>query len=134
RDGGTSHWSYRAAVVDHAQILEHQRAFTAFLQYLTADLGAPLASIPLLTDAERERQLVTWNATHKAYPDDATVHELFEQQGKRTPDAGAGVVKDGGRSDDERTRAPNQLPRHLRSLGAGPEVLVGLCLERSIDL
>src|SRR4029450_7295784 len=48
RGGRTRHWSYRAAVVDHAQILEHQRAFTAFLQYLTADLGAPLASIPLL--------------------------------------------------------------------------------------
>lgn len=134
RDGRTSHWSYRAAVVDHAQILEHQRAFTAFLQHLTADLGAPLASIPLLTDAERERQLVTWNATHKAYPDDATVHELFEQQVKRTPDAVAVVCEDGQRSYDELNRAANQLARHLRSLGAGPEVLVGLCLERSIDL
>ena len=134
RDGRTTHWSYREAIVDRARILEHQRAFTAFLQHLTADLDAPLAGIPLLADAERERLLVTWNATHKAYADDATVHALFEQQVKRTPDAVAVVCDDQQRSYDELNRAANQLARHLQSLGAGPEVLVGLCLERSIDL
>ena len=134
RDGRTSNWSYRLAVVDHAQIVEHQRAFTAFLQHLTANLGAPLASISLLTDAERERLLVTWNATHKAYPDEATVHALFEQQVRRTPDAVAVICDDQQRSYDELNRAANQLARHLQRLGAGPEVLVGLCLERSIDL
>jgi DNA-binding MarR family transcriptional regulator len=85
-------------------------------------------------DAERERLLVTWNATHKAYPDDASVHELFEQQVKRTPDAVALVCEDQQRSYDELNRTANQLARHLRNLGAGPEVLVGICLERSVDL
>jgi len=134
RDGCTSHWTYRTAVVDHARILELQRTFTTFLQHLTAHLDAPLASVPLLTDAERERLLVTWNATQKAYPDDTTVHELFEQQVKRTPDAVALVCEDQQRSYDELNRAANKLARHLRNLGARPEVLVGICLERSIDL
>ena len=89
---------------------------------------------PAPTDAERERLLVTWNATHKAYPDDASVHELFEQQVKRTPDAVALVCEDQQRSYDELNRAANQLARHLQELGRGPEVLVGICLERSIDL
>ena len=134
RDGCTSQWTYRTAVFDHARILELQRAFTAFRQHLAAHLDAPLGEVPLLTEAERERLLVTWNATHKAYPDDASVHELFEQQVKRTPDAVALVCEDQQRSYDELNRAANQLARHLRKLGAGPEVLVGICLERSVDL
>jgi natural product biosynthesis luciferase-like monooxygenase protein len=134
RDGCTSHWTYRTPVLDHAHILELQHAFTAFLQHLAAHLDAPLADVPLLTDAERERLLVTWNATHKAYPDDASVHGVFEQQVKQTPDAVALVCEDQQRTYDELNRAANQLARHLRNLGAGPEVLVGICLERSIDL
>ena len=134
RDGCTSHWTYRTSVFDHAQILELQRVFTVFRQHLTADPEAPLAGVSLLTEAERERLLVTWNATEKAYPADATIHELFERQVKRTPDAVALVWEDQRRSYDELNRAANQLARHLRNLGAGPEVLVGICLERSIDL
>jgi natural product biosynthesis luciferase-like monooxygenase protein len=134
RDGCTSHWTYRTSVFSRARILELQRAFTAFLQHLPAHLDAPLAGVPIVTDAERERLLVTWNATHKAYPVDASVHELFEQQVERTPDAVALVWGDQRRTYDELNRAANQLARHLRSLGAGPEVLVGICVERSIDL
>ncbi len=77
RDGRTSHWTYRTSVFDHAQILEHQRMFTTFLEHLTAQLDAPLASVPLLTAAERERLLVTWNAPHKAYPDGRRVPKLL---------------------------------------------------------
>ena len=134
RDGCTSRWTYRTAVFDHARILELQRAFTTFRQHLTAHRDVRLAHVPLLTDAEREQLLVTWNATHKAYRDDTTVHGLFEQQVKRTPDAVALVCGDQQRSYDQLNRAANQLARHLRKLGAEPEVLVGICLERSIDL
>ena len=134
RDGRTSHWTYRTALFDRARILELQGAFTVFLQHVAAHVDARLAQVPLLTEADRERMLVTWNATHKAYRDDATVHGLFEEQVRRTPDAIAVVSGDQQRSYDELNRAANQLARHLRRLGAGPEVLVGICLERSIDL
>lgn len=134
RDGSTSHWTYRTSVFGHGHVLELQHAFLTFRQNLTADVDAPVAGVPLLTAAERERLLVTWNATHKACPDDATVHGLFEQQVQRTPDAVAVVCGDRQRTYDELNRAANQLGRHLRNLGAGPEVLVGICLDRSIDL
>ena len=134
RDGRTSHWTYRTSSWDRARVLEVQSAFTVFLQHLPAHRDAPLAGVPLVTDAERERLLVTWNATHKAYPDDTTVHELFEQQVRRTPDAVAVICEQQQRTYRELDRAANQLARHLRKLGAGPEVLVGICLERSVDL
>ena len=134
RDGRTSHWTYGTARFDRARILELQGAFTVFLQHVAAHVDTPLAQVPLLTDADRERLLVTWNATHKAYRDDTTVHGLFEEQVRRTPDAIAVVSGDQQRSYDELNRAANQLARHLRRLGAGPEVLVGICLERSVNL
>jgi natural product biosynthesis luciferase-like monooxygenase protein len=134
RDGRTTHWTYRTALFDRARILDLQGAFTVFLQHVAAHADTPLAQAPLLTEADRERVLVTWNATHKAYRDDATVHGLFEEQVRRTPDAIAVVSGDQQRSYDELNRAANQLARHLRRLGAGPEVPVGICLERSIDL
>ena len=134
RDGCTAHWTYRTAVFDHARILELQRIFTTFLPHLVAHLDAPLARVPLVTEAEREQLLVTWNATRKVYPDATTIHELFEQQVQRTPDAVAVVCGDQQRTYGELNRAANQLARHLRSLGAGPDVLVGICLERSVHL
>jgi natural product biosynthesis luciferase-like monooxygenase protein len=134
RDGRTSHWTYRTAAFDRARILELQGAFTAFLQRVAAHGDRPLGQVPLLTEAERERLLITWNATHKAYRDDTTVHGLFEEQVARTPDAVAVVCGDQQRSYDRLNRAANRLARHLRRLGAGPDVLVGICLERSVDL
>ena len=94
RDGRTSHWTYRTALFDQARILELQGAFTVFLQHVAAHVDARLAQVPLLTEADRERMLVTWNATHKTYRDDATVHGLFEEQVRRTPDAIAVVSGD----------------------------------------
>ena len=134
RDGRTTRWTYRTRVFDDAGVPRLQRGFTTFLGHLSAHRDAPLASVPLLTDAEREQLVVTWNATHKVRPADATVHGLFERQVKRTPDAVAVVAQDEQRSYRELNRAANQLARHLRKMGAGPEVLVGVCLERSVDL
>lgn len=134
RDGRTTHWTYRTSVYDRDQLLERQRAFSEFLSRLTADLDAPLAGVPVLAEAERERLLHAWNATARPLPDVATVHEVFQQQVKRTPDTVAVVAGDRPQTYDELNRRANRLARHLRALGAGPDVLVGLCLERSVDL
>jgi natural product biosynthesis luciferase-like monooxygenase protein len=133
-DGRTSHWTYRPSVHDRVQILERQHAFAELLPRLASDLGAPLGDVTALAAAERERLLRTWNATHKALPEPATVHEVFERQVKRTPEAVAVVAGGQERTYDELNRRANRLARHLRSLGAGPDVLVGLCLDRSVDL
>ena len=90
--------------------------------------------VPLLTEGEREQQLVQWNATQVDCPKDVCVHQLFEQQVERTPDAVALVFEDQLLSYAELNRRANQLAHYLQSLGVGPEVLVGVCMLRSLDL
>uniref|UniRef100_A0A173H0U4 L-cysteine--[L-cysteinyl-carrier protein] ligase n=1 Tax=Polyangium spumosum TaxID=889282 RepID=A0A173H0U4_9BACT len=111
-------------VVGHFQVLA---------EGLVAEPGRRISELPLLTAAER-RELSTWNETAMDVPRDRCVHELFEAQAARTPDAVAVVFEDRAltyRALDERA---NQLAHHLRSLGVGPEVLVGLCVERSAEM
>src|SRR2546425_621375 len=90
-----------------------------------------LVKLPLLTNAER-RQLSEWNDPGRAYPP-SCVHELFEAQVERTPDAVAVVFEDQQLTFRELNRRANQLAHHLRSLGVGPEALVGICVERSLE-
>ena len=157
-----------------ARMLGHLKTL---LEGIAVQPAQRLADLPLLTDAERQQMLGTWNATEAAYPQDACFHELFAAQAGRTPDAVAVVFEGGqgsgvwGQGDKETRRqgdkesgvrsqeseflAPNpqssvlspqsltyaelneranRLAHHLRALGVGPEVLVGICLERSVDL
>jgi amino acid adenylation domain-containing protein len=100
---------------------------------MAGDLGQPLSRVPMLTEAERHKIVVEWNRTEVAYPE-TTIHALFEAQVERTPEAVA-VVFEGEsltyRALDERA---NQLAHTLQSLGVGPDVLVGLCVERSLEM
>src|SRR5207245_3048182 len=75
-----------------------------------------------------------WNATQRVYPQDACVHELFEQQAACHPDAIALVQGEAHLTYGQLDRRANQLAHFLRQLGVGPEVLVGLCLERSLEM
>ena len=75
-----------------------------------------------------------WNETQDDYPRDLCIHHLFEEQAKRTPDAPAVVGAGEQLSYHELNRRANQLAHHLQSLGVGPDVPVGICLERSINL
>ena len=86
-----------------------------------------------LTSAERQRVLFDWNAPQTAYPD-ACVHELFAAQAQATPDATAVTFEDRTLSYRELDARANQLARYLQARGAGPDVLVGVCLERSLDV
>ncbi|WP_415835688.1 amino acid adenylation domain-containing protein, partial [Corallococcus soli] len=110
------------------RLLEHWR--NALLSLTSA---SSLGEVSLISEAERQQVLVEWNDTH-AELTDPSVHALIEAQAQRTPDALA--VQWGERTLtyrqlDERA---NQLAWHLRSLGVGPEVLVALCVERSLEL
>ena len=100
-------------------------------------LSAPqcrLADLPLLTDKERDQLLVEWNDTERGYPRDRTLHELFEMQVERTPDAVAVAFEERHLTYRELNRRSNQLAHYLRLQGVGPEVLVGLCVERSLEM
>ncbi|WP_143825693.1 non-ribosomal peptide synthase/polyketide synthase [Nannocystis exedens] len=98
-----------------------------------ADPKSPTGHLPLLTSDEL-RQLAGWNDTAVAYPPARCIHELFEDQAARTPDAVALVFGDRQLTYRELDERSNQLAHHLRGLGVGPEVLVALCVERSLEM
>ena len=104
------------------------------LEAMAANPDQRLGELPILRTAERQQLLVEWNATAVDYPADAVLHGLLEAQVARTPDAVA-VVADGGsltyRDLDKRA---NQLAYHLRNRGVGRDTLVGVCLERSLEM
>src|SRR5437588_9978799 len=81
-----------------------------------------------------EQQLAAWNATEQEYPTDACVPQLVARQATATPDAAALVASDRTLSYRELNRRANRLAHYLQALGAGPNVLVGCCLERSLDM
>ena len=89
---------------------------------------------PLLSDAERHQLLVEWNATEADYPRDQCLHELFEAQAARTPDAIAVVHEDAQLTYAELNAKANRLAHHLRTLGVKPDALVAICVERSLDM
>lgn len=100
-------------------------------------LAAPQASpahLPLLTPAEREQILVTWNDTRTDYPRETPIHRLFEAQAAQTPGAVALSFEGATLTYDELNRRANCLARHLRELGVGPEVGVGIYIERSFEM
>ena len=93
-----------------------------------------ITQIAVMPPAERHQVLVEWNATDRAYPSDRCVHELFEEQVARTPDAVAVVHEAVQVSYSELNARANRLAHYLRSLGVGPESRVALCLERSVEM
>ena len=93
-----------------------------------------VGQLPLLTDAQQQQLLGEWNNTATEYPQDKCMHQLFEEQVKRTPDAVAVVFGDQRLTYEELNERANQLAHYLQSLGVKAEVLVGLCIERSIEM
>lgn len=104
------------------------------LQGMVADPDESLSRLSLLTIAERERVLVEWNDTYAEYPRHRCVHQLFEDQVGRTPDATAVVFENQELSYRELDSRANQLAHHLLKLGVGPDSLVGICVQRSPDM
>jgi amino acid adenylation domain-containing protein len=88
----------------------------------------------MLTDPERRQIFVDWNNTSCGYPSDNCLHQLFEQQVEQTPDAVAVVYEDEQLTYRELNTHANQLAHYLKSFGIGPEVLVGIYLERSLKM
>jgi amino acid adenylation domain-containing protein len=104
------------------------------LDGIVADPDARASELPLLGEVERHQLLSEWNATAADYPRDKCLHDLFAEQAARTPDAVALVYEDSALTYGELDRRANQLGHHLQKLGVGPEVIVGLCVERSLEM
>jgi amino acid adenylation domain-containing protein len=108
-----------------------------YVRCLEAIASNPLAhheSQSLLCKQERYQLLVEWNNTTTDYPNNTCIHQLFEAQVERTPDAVAVVFEDQQLTYRELNYRANQLAHYLQTLGVGPEVLVGICVERSLEM
>ena len=87
-----------------------------------------------LSEAERQKLLVEWNATEMELPKANSIHELFERQAVESPEATALICRDETLTYSELNVRANRLASHLRKLGVGPETLVGICVERSVQM
>jgi amino acid adenylation domain-containing protein len=115
--------------------------FVCLLESWLKQSHEPLCALELLPSAERQKLLVEWNNTDRAYPPCAGLHALFEERAAQTPEAIALVAPaevTGGAAIEhsyaEVNLRSNQLAHYLRQLGVGPDVPVGICLPRSIDM
>ena len=91
-------------------------------------------SLRILPESERRQVLELFNATETAYPQKKLIHELFEEQVERTPDAVAVIYEQVSLKYSELNAKANQLARYLRERGVGPDQLVGICVERSLEM
>ncbi len=120
---------YEAATIE--RMTEH------FINILSAGILAPdrpISELPMISGPERERLLANARGPQVAYSSNLCVHNLFERQAAATPRAVAVICHRDQITYGDLDRRANRLANYLRSLGVGPEVLVGVCLERSIDL
>src|SRR5262249_22202893 len=108
--------------------------FRNLLEAAVTDPARRTSELPLLAEAERRQILVDWNATAARVPEAQMVHGLFEFQAEQTPEAMALVFEGEHLTYRELNARANQLANSLQDFGAGPEVLVGICLERSVEL
>lgn len=127
-------FSYNTDLWDEATVARMAGHFETLLDGIVSNREQRLHELPLLTRRERQQLLVEWNETKADYPASACIHEQFESQAQRTPEAIA-VEFDGQRlTYSELNARSNQFAQHLQALGVGPDVLVGLCVERSLEM
>ncbi|HBL59457.1 MAG TPA: non-ribosomal peptide synthetase [Cyanobacteria bacterium UBA8803] len=125
---------YSCQRFDAATITRMLGHLQTLLEGMVANSNQRLKDLQILTDAERYQLLVEGNDTQADYSETVCIHELFEAQVEQTPDAIAVVFKDQQLTYRELNALANQLARYLRTLGVGPEVLVGICVERSLEM
>ncbi|HEU0079261.1 MAG TPA: amino acid adenylation domain-containing protein, partial [Longimicrobiaceae bacterium] len=109
-------------------------ALERLVEALEISPGRAIGSIDVLPESERALVLEEWNRTEAEYPADRCIHELFEAQAARTPGAVAVRFEEESLTYRELNERANRLAHHLRALGVGPEVRVGICLERSLEM
>jgi amino acid adenylation domain-containing protein len=114
-----------------------QRMLTHYVNLLESIVANPqqrIRELPLLTGDESRQLLVEWNDTAREYPHERCIHQLFEAQAERTPEAIAVVFGEERITYAELNRRANQLGHYLKQLGVGPETRVGILLERSVEM
>ncbi|MEH2350380.1 MAG: amino acid adenylation domain-containing protein, partial [Nostoc sp.] len=125
---------YNTDLFDATTISQMAGNFQTLLEGIVDDPGQQISNLPLLRATEQHRLLVEYNNTHVEYPQNKCIHQLFETQVEQTPDAVAVVFATQPMTYQELNVRANQLAHYLQGLGVKPEVLVGICVERSCEM
>ena len=104
------------------------------IQSITENPGDMLTDIPLMPDDERQLLMEEWNRTELPFPEKKTIHHCFEEQVDRTPEAPALTCRDKTWTYRELENRAEKIARQLRAMGARPETIIGICMERCLDL
>ncbi|MCC5669145.1 amino acid adenylation domain-containing protein [Nostoc sp. CHAB 5784] len=133
-DGISGWFEYSTDLFDAATVSRIGEHFQTLVAGIVTNPDQKVADLPLLTDAERQQLLVEWNQTQADYPQQTCIHQLFEAQVERSPDSIAAIFAQQQITYRQLNTRANQLARHLQALGVGPDVLVGICVERSLEM
>ncbi|WP_230299960.1 non-ribosomal peptide synthetase, partial [Burkholderia pseudomallei] len=134
-DDIVGHLNYASALFDESTVRRYVTYWRRLLEGMTAGpANVSVARLPLLDEAERKQVVYAWNATERDYPIEQCIHQLFEAQVDRKPEAIA-LTFDGRRlSYAELNARANRLAHYLQARGVGPDRLVALCAERGIEM
>ncbi|QWJ99415.1 non-ribosomal peptide synthase/polyketide synthase [Burkholderia pseudomallei] len=134
-DDIVGHLNYASALFDESTVRRYVTYWCRLLEGMTAgSANVSVARLPLLDEAERKQVVYEWNATERDYPIEQCIHQLFEAQVDRKPEAIA-LTFDGQRlSYAELNARANRLAHYLQARGVGPDRLVALCAERGIEM
>ncbi|MGH7846680.1 MAG: non-ribosomal peptide synthetase [Candidatus Binatia bacterium] len=127
----TGYLNYNTDLFNPETISRMAAHFQRLLEAIVADPDQRIGELPLLTEAEQNQLLVEWNSTQRLYPNDKSIHQLFEEQAERAPEAVAVDYEDQQLSYRELNGRANRLAHYLKKHGVRPGMVIGVCLERS---
>nr|WP_051424407.1 amino acid adenylation domain-containing protein [Aphanizomenon flos-aquae] len=127
-------WQYNTDLFNSRTIERMAGHYITLLESIVTNPQESIAQLPLLTEVEKHQLLTEWNDTQVEYPVDKCIHELFEEQVEKTPDAVAVVFENQQLTYQQLNIRANQLANYLQTLGVKPETLIGICVERSLEM
>jgi len=125
---------YNTDLFDRTTMKRMCRHFQMLLESIVADPNQRIADLPILTNEEKHQVVVEWNTTRLEYPKERCFQKLFEAQVEKTPEATALVFENQKLTYQQLNARANQLAHHLKKMGVGPDVLVGIYVERSVEM
>ncbi|WDD30116.1 amino acid adenylation domain-containing protein (plasmid) [Nostoc sp. UHCC 0926] len=127
-------FKYSTDLFDEATITRMVGHFQTLLEGIVTQSQASISELPILTDAERYQILVEWNNTKVDYPLNKSIYQLFEEQVARKPNEIAVIFEHQELTYQKLNSDANQLAHYLQQLGVKPDTLVGICVERSLEM
>src|SRR6266404_3701548 len=134
KEGLRARLEYNTDLYDDATISRMLGHFETLLEGIVSNPEQRICDLPILNEAERHQVVVEWNDRRRDYPRENCIHELFEAQVEKTPDSVAAVFEEKQLTYRELNTKANQLAHYLQELGVGPGALVGICVERSLEM